>query len=140
VTSVCVNGKMDFASHMCRAYLSEIFFLFASLIAAWFLCWRWTRIYFLLGSLLPAPIFLEPISFHRCSDFSFLLSIQASRPLGLPLGSPSGCVGLGQGCLFFSFSSSWSTPCRTASDLFTRCCCFHLPTAFSLILCLLISR
>jgi hypothetical protein len=131
---------MDFASHMCRVYLSEIFFLFASLIAAWFLCWRWTRIYFLLGSLLPAPIFFGPDFISPLLRF-FLLCIQESRPLGLPLGSPSGCVGLGQGCLFFFPSlQAGARRAGTASDLFTRCCCFHLPTAFSLILCLLISR
>jgi hypothetical protein len=82
--------------------------------------------------------FLEPISFHRCSDFSFLLSVQASRPSGLPLGSPSGCVGLGQGCLFFPSLQAGARRAGTASDLFTRCCCFHIPAAFSLILCLLV--
>jgi hypothetical protein len=61
-------------------------------------------------------IFLEPISFTAAPIFascslsrragpqvfhSVLHLDAASRPSGLPLGSPSGCVGLGQGCLFF---------------------------------------
>jgi hypothetical protein len=63
------NEKFDFVSRVCRSYLSEIFFLFASLIAAWFLCWHRTRIYFLLGSLLPPPIFWSQFHFTAAPIF-----------------------------------------------------------------------
>jgi hypothetical protein len=137
-----------------RIYL-RFSFLFASLIAAWCLCWRGQGFIFCSALCFPHRFiyFFGADFIHSCSDFCFLLSVQASRPSGLPLGSPSGCGeqalrsstrfsiwmrGAGSRLLIFHSLQTGAHRAGTASDLFTRCCCFHILAAFSLILCLLV--